>query len=374
MEQGIQSDKIEHIYVHVPFCLKKCPYCSFYSVKFDHSLLDKYQQALIKEIHSFKDKYDLLCKTLYLGGGTPSLLPIEKLGKIISEFDINSNAEITIEANPYTISNDKAEKWAELGINRVSIGAQSFLDKELRLLGRLHSCKDIYEAINILRSKELTNLSLDLIYGLPYQTCEDVRYSLREICKLQPNHVSTYCLSLDPTSELYSYRHLLPSDDMAADIYEEIGQTLSAVGYIQYEISNFAMPGYESRHNLAYWQYRDFIGLGASAHGRIYGYAYENPSDIDEYIETISNDKIMVSNQHLSRDECEKEYIIMNLRTAKGVNLEEFGNKFKAGFIEKYADILEIYLKQSYLIVTEDHIRLAPKAYFISNSILMDFV
>lgn len=373
MEQDIKSDKIEHIYVHIPFCQKKCPYCSFYSVKFDHSLLEIYHQALIKEISLLKDRYDLTCKTLYFGGGTPSLLPVEKLDQIITELDFDYEAEITLEVNPYNIDIKQVEKWAEK-INRVSIGAQSFLEHELRFLGRLHSVADIYGTIEIMRSVGINNISLDLIYGLPNQTREDVRYSLNEICKLNPSHVSAYCLSLEPVSEMYSFNHRLPPDDVVADFYDEIRQSLFAKGYQQYEISNFSKAGYESKHNLAYWKYKTFAGLGASSHSRIFGYAYNNTANIDRYVEMMKKGNIMANKRNLTIEEREKEYIIMNLRTEAGLNLKEFRAKFSSDFGEKYAKKLEKYQKHGLLTETENNIRLTPKAYFISDSILADFV
>ena len=368
-----------HIYIHIPFCLRKCNYCSFYSVEYSPSLKEKYLSYLIREIKIYQHKYLLRPTTIYFGGGTPSLLSADELIRIISKFEFSNETEITLEANPINIDHEFAHKLSTTPINRISLGIQSFLDQELKLLGRLHDSKQIYSAYKLLRNSGFENISLDLIYGLPNQKVEDVEFSLNKMIELNPEHISTYCLSLDKNVSLFSKISQIPADEMISNFYYLLREKLISAGYEQYEISNFAKPGFESKHNLSYWNDRSYLGLGPAASGYLKtekgNFRYTNPADLDKYFRLIktspSGSYRMVS---LSDEDHEKEFIFLSLRKTKGMNLKEFQSKFGENFLQKYEKEIAKFLENKYLEIVGDFIRLTPKAYFISNEIFAKFV
>ena len=260
------------IYVHIPFCIKKCNYCDFCSFPDKLSRVGEYVKALKSEASSYKDDA-VFADTVYFGGGTPSLLDLSSIDDILktirSNFTISPKAEITLEANPCTITKEKAKELYSLGINRISLGAQSFVDSELKTLGRLHSSSDIEKSFSILREAGFSNISLDLMYALPGQTMETLTESINKITALHPKHISCYGLKIEegtPFDAMLSKGEIgEKTDDEYADMYDVICATLKDAGYAQYELSNFSLPCYESKHNLKYWLGSEYIGLGASA-------------------------------------------------------------------------------------------------------------
>ncbi len=381
--QPVIHDPIEHIYIHVPFCLKKCGYCSFYSEKIEHNNLNSYVSTLLKEIELLKDKFNLIPATIYLGGGTPSLLEPGHIQKIIRAFDTSNIKEITLEANPVTINRQLSVQWKQAGITRVSLGVQSFIEKELKLLGRLHRNEHTYAAWQFLQEAGIANVSLDLIYGLPYQKTEDVKYSLEKALKLSPCHISIYCLSLEESVPLYALNNDLPSDDLAAEFYEIIRTELIAAGYQHYEISNFSLPGFKSKHNSAYWNDKFYLGLGPSAAGYIplndktgekNRARYTNPADLKQYFSDLNNHQIIKDPQFLSRDEHQKEYIFLALRKKEGLNLEDFQKLFNEDLMEKYSKQTSEFIDLELMEIKAGQLRLKPAAYFVSNEIFSRFI
>ncbi|MCK4695362.1 MAG: radical SAM family heme chaperone HemW, partial [Candidatus Cloacimonetes bacterium] len=342
MEEIFQTDQlIKYIYIHIPFCLKKCNYCSFYSEIYSEDLKKNFVSCLIEEIKLFKDKFDIKPETIYFGGGTPSLLFSDDLNTIISNLVPiqqlpDGNIEITLEANPININKIQGKELAETLINRISLGVQSFLDKELKLLGRLHNAEQIYKAYENLRSAGFKNISFDLIYGLPNQTIKDVTFSLERIIDLDPEHISTYCLSLGKDVPLYNMKKQIPSDEEVSKFYYFIRDKLMTAGYEHYEISNFAKEGFESRHNLCYWNDEFYLGLGRAASGYIERNRYTNPSDLYEYFIQIETMEVFGNFRSLSKSDHEKEFIFLSLRKTAGMNLKEFQKKFQTDFLKKY--------------------------------------
>jgi len=365
---------VEHIYIHVPFCVKKCGYCSFYSTTYSEDEADKYVSNLKQEINLYRKEYQLKPKTIYFGGGTPSLLNPGAIKSIIRRVGFQEETEITLEANPFSITEDYAIKLSKAGVNRVSMGVQSMQQKELELLGRLHSVQQVKDAIYYLRKAGIGNISLDLIYGLPDQKLEDLEYSLNELIALMPQHISTYCLSLEEDVPLYGLKSRIPDDEVVADFYEFIRNRLLRAGFEQYEISNFARIGKESKHNRSYWEDRAYLGLGPAAAGYLDSKRYNNPSSLEAYTQQIANETILPNFEELSAAEHESEYIFLQLRKCEGINVENFIHTFMHDFVDKYVDKIEKYTKLGLMKVENGHCFLTPKAYFISNQIMSDFV
>ena len=391
--------QIDHIYIHVPFCRRKCGYCSFYSEIFSAELKQKFLSNLQQEIILFQKEFYLKPKTIYFGGGTPSLLAGTEINLILQNFDLSEIQEITLEANPINITKKYADEIFQTPINRLSLGIQSFLDKELKLLGRLHDAKQAENAFQILRKNDFQNISLDLIYGLPKQTKNDLLFSLEKFIEFNPEHVSTYCLSLEKDVPMFPQKTAIPPDEMVSGFYYLIRDKLLAAGYLQYEISNFAKPGFGSKHNLCYWNDKFYLGLGAAASGyievfhpachveelrrwersgRIQGkkkiIRYSNPADLKEYFRQIERKQICSNPEEIDPETHEKEYVFLALRKTKGLDIIEFRKKFAVNFLEKYKLIIEKYRRQNLLEIEGDFVKLTPSACFISNEILSEFV
>lgn len=367
-----ESAVIRHVYIHVPFCEKKCDYCSFFSVQYNDDAKERYIKTLYAEIKAYKELYQIKPYTIYLGGGTPSLLSPAEIQEILEQFDLMQYREITIEINPHHIKRSWVKELKKTSVNRVSIGTQSFRENELKTLGRLHSAKQNIVACKLLRKAGFDNLSLDFMYGLPGQTMEDVAESLHRLILLDPEHISTYCLSLDEAVPLYARRAAIPDDDDVAAFYDLIRRNLNAAFYTQYEISNFARDGRVSQHNLCYWSDKQYLGLGPAASGYVKDVRYSNPADIAAWSELIERRELHPNSTTITRDEWEKEYIFLNLRKRDGIDLADFTQKFGVSFIEKYASVLQRYRDQ--ITVTPANVFLRPETYFVSNALFTEFV
>ena len=413
MEKVIQTGSlIKHIYIHFPFCLRKCNYCSFYSERYSALRIKKYIFYLLKEIDLYKNRFALKPETIYFGGGTPSLLSSEDFRTIFSSLVpklrqhnlvpirqlSDRNIEISLEANPININEIYIEKLIEIPINRISLGAQSFIDEELKLLGRLHDSDKINNSYKVLRNSGYKNISLDMIYGLPSQTGNDVKFSLERMIELDPEHISIYCLSLEKDVPLFSQKSLIPSDEKVSSFYEMIRGILIEAGYEQYEISNFAKKGFASKHNICYWSDKFYLGFGPSASGYInlvkfhpelylpgWGsrrtlnnenkiFRYTNPADLEEYFKQVEASEVFENFRSLSKYDHEKEFIFLSLRRTKGMSLQEYQAKFKEVFLHKYRKIIDKYLKKNFIEIEDDFLKLTPKAYFVSNEIFSEFM
>ena len=323
------------LYIHIPFCKAKCAYCDFYSLAHSEERMDAYCAALKGDLARRADAADgYTVDTVYFGGGTPSYLGAERLARllktVLSHYHVAADAEITFEANP-----DSARDVEELktlrgaGFNRISLGAQSFDDDELREIGRIHTAGEIARSVTAARSAGFENLSLDLIYGLPRQTMARWRENLTAALELAPEHLSCYGLKVEEGTPLYQRAKSaqLPDDDTQADFYLETVQFLAKHGYAQYEISNFARPGFASRHNLKYWTLGEYLGFGPGAHSDFGGRRFASARDLSAY---LAGETILSEDTAISHRERQREYFLLGLRTVQGVCASETDADFAA--------------------------------------------
>ncbi len=362
------------IYIHIPFCIKKCNYCDFASFSLSKDVQAEYISKLTDEI---KTRKGTNADTVYIGGGTPSVLCDDDLRRLLyavnENINISENAEFTIEVNPATVTKSKANIMKEYGINRISIGAQSFCDDELKLLGRVHSAEDTICTFELMRETGFYNISMDLMYALPYQNMQTLGNSLDTLVSLNPEHVSCYGLKIEEGTPFYKMltdRLIKECDeDSFADMYNMITERLSDLGYTHYEISNFAKNGFESRHNLKYWQDKDYIGFGVSASSKEGNRRYTNPLTVKEYFSggSLSEDYTMDLSEQMS------EFIILALRVINsGVDRHEFKRKFDIELNDVFAPQLDKI--KDYIADDGRYIKLRKEALLVSNSIMCEFM
>lgn len=362
------------LYIHIPFCKAKCAYCEFYSLAHSEEKMDAYVAALLRHLEVVAPRAaGMQVDTVYFGGGTPSYLGAARLCRILQtvlrRYDVARDAEITLEANP-----DSAGDWKELrklrraGFNRLSLGVQSTDDALLRRIGRVHTYEQVQQAVMAARKAKFTNLSLDLIYGLPGQTMEDWQRTLADAVALGPEHLSCYGLKLEEGTPLWQQRQTLtlPDDDAQADMYLYTVAALGEMGYEQYEISNFAKSGKESRHNLKYWRMEEYAGFGPGAHSDFGGVRYGYVRDIDSYIAGRLVLSESETDSTLARD---YEYVMLSLRTAAGIDRQTFEKRYRQRF-QPMETLFEQYEKAGLASRTEGGWRLTPKGFLVSNSII----
>jgi len=375
------------LYVHIPFCVKKCNYCDFLSAPADDATKERYVEALCKEIRTYKDvtkEYELA--TVYLGGGTPSVLDVsltEEILKTIREtFIINKEAEITTEVNPGTVTLEKLKKYRALGINRLSIGVQSANPAELQLLGRIHSFEDAKNTVAWAREAGFTNLSLDLMSALPGQSLADYKENVEAILSLQPEHISSYSLIIEektPFYDLYAEdmekEDDLPDEETDRAMYAYTKARLLAAGYERYEISNYAKPGYESRHNSSYWTGREYIGVGLGASSLFTNARYHNETDLLTYIkEAETGNELRRETERLTEAEKMEEFMILGLRRMCGVSRAEFQKRFGKPLETIYGPALQKLKRQELITMEEDRIALTELGIDVSNQVFVEFV
>lgn len=342
------------LYVHVPFCRRKCPYCDFYSVPEEASLLDAYPELLIKNLHhSCRSGWNGPLETVFFGGGTPSLLSPAAVGRIMEGvqgiFGLKNGAEVSLEANPGTVSAETLEGYREAGINRISLGVQSLRERDLSLLGRIHSSAEARSVVRWAREAGFSNLSCDLIFALPDQTPEDLRRSVEEFLLLEPEHLSCYGLTVEddtPFAHLHRTGELNPPDEERfSELFLLLEELLSAAGYGHYEISNYARPGMECRHNLRYWHRRSYLGIGAGSHSfcsRGWGSRSAVPSDLSGYMRALGDDRDPCTFiEAFDRRGAMAETLYLGLRTAEGVREDDFRRRFGAGVGESFPEAVE---------------------------------
>ncbi len=359
---------INCVYIHIPFCEKKCKYCSFCSF----SLLkakNEYIKALNKEIKFFYKNNPL--KTIYLGGGTPSLLEISDIEKILKNFNFNSKTEVTIEINPHNISYEKLKAYKELGINRVSIGIQSFDDEILNLIGRTHTTLEALKVIKNIKKAGFDNFSIDLIYGLPNQNINNWINTLNKAIEINPSHISLYGLKIEKGSYFYKYPpENIADDETQAKMYEIAIDKLKEK-YIHYEFSNFAKnENYFSKHNSAYWQCKNYYGFGISASGYIEDKRYTNTFNFKDYINNPLDKKYEI----LSKENKIEEEIFLGLRLTKGINFNNINNKYNVDIYEIYKKEFDKYLNLNLMEKTRKGVKLTQKGILLSNEILCEFI
>lgn len=383
------------LYIHIPFCKSKCYYCDFFSVSNEEELKEIYVKSIEKEIEHYNienkilNEHDLekryLIRTIYIGGGTPSILDeiyiVDIIKTIKNNFEIDENAEITIEINPGTVTREKLETYISMGINRLSIGLQSSKDELLKKIGRIHTFDQFMDVFKSAREVGFKNINIDLMIGLPNQRIGDVEKSLKDILKLKPEHISVYSLILEEGTELFkkveNNEIKMISDALEREMYWSVRNTLEKYNYIQYEISNYARPGYESKHNLDCWSQKEYIGIGAGASSFIDNARYSNINNIKEYISNIENEKYsknLILEETLTEEGKMNEYMMLGLRKLEGVNILEFENKFHQNPLEKYSKDLEKLNKDGLIIVIDDFIQLTSKGIDFANLVWQHFI
>lgn len=369
------------VYIHIPFCKRKCAYCDFTSFSGKAKLIDKYIEALKQEINKTKiDKQEYLVSTIYFGGGTPSYIDskhiIEILKLIKEKFNIHENAEITIEINPGTVTEEKLKDYYNAGINRISFGLQSTNSELLKLVGRIHSYFSFLEGYNLARDIGFKNINVDLMIGLPVQTLEDVKRDLERIIELKPEHISVYSLIVEEGTkieqkirdkELY-----LPSETLERKMYWTVKEELERSGYMHYEISNFAKRSFESKHNMSCWSQEEYIGFGLAAHSYINNTRYSNTINFEEYFVWSESSKIIHERQ--TKEDKMKEYMLLGLRKIEGVKISEFKNRFIDNPIYLYKEVLNKLVTQELIEIEEDSIKLTSKGIDLANLVWEEFV
>ncbi len=360
------------LYIHIPFCIKKCRYCDFISFTDKCAFYDEYIDALLVEAKEYKD---LLFDTVFIGGGTPTVLSSKQLKKLLSgiksTLNIKDTAEFSMEANPKTLTEEKLITLSRNGVNRISIGVQSFSGTELSFLGRIHTSQDAIKTIELVK-KYFDNFNIDLMFALPDQKKEDVLSSLNTALSLSPTHISCYSLILEegtPLFEEYEKGKLTPLDeDTDRNNFEAICKALNENGYNRYEISNFSKNGYECKHNLKYWDCEQYIGLGVSAHSYYNNKRFYNTSDFNSYINGSFHDEFITL---LEKDKM-SEFMIMGLRKTDGISLLEFEKRFSKNPYNIYD--IEKFEKLGLIINDGKNLRLSRRGLDISNSVLCEFV
>jgi len=378
------------IYIHIPFCERKCTYCNFNTTDFFSELADRYCQAVAQEVRYWGEKEAaragnrIFVDTIFFGGGTPSIVEAEQLGAILQvcrdAFQVAGDAEITIEINPATISQAKMAGWRRAGINRVSVGVQSFLDAELVSLSRTHSSNQARRTVEALREAGFDNLSLDLIAGLPGQSRQDWQFNLTEALSLQPEHLSLYLLEIKEGTQLFMQvkRGLRPSpdDDLTAEMYEMICRATREAGFEQYEISNFAKKkSLRSQHNMKYWTGAPFYGIGGGAHAYDGRSRRVNTLKTESYIEQIAAQGHAIREQHeLSDGERAAEAIFMGLRLIEGINLAAFKSDYGVDIFGQYGTELEEQIEAGLVEIEDGRLKLTDRGRLLSNEVFMIFV
>jgi oxygen-independent coproporphyrinogen-3 oxidase len=369
------------LYIHIPFCEHKCIYCDFYSI-ITKGKIELYLNSLLREMSFYSEKLrdTHIFDSIYFGGGTPSLLQTEHIAEIMNKarecFNIAGNAEITLETNPGTVNKEKIAGLRKTGINRISIGIQSFYDEDLRFLTRIHNSKEAREAVNFAVEGGFDNINVDLIFNLPKQTKQKWFYNLIEAAQLPITHISTYSLILEPGTILNKMvidnKVKIEDPDYDADLYMIAMDYLTSQGFKQYEVSNFALPGYECRHNKAYWQYLDYLGLGPSSHSFINNERWKNINSVALYsnaVNTAGNAKINI--ERINEEKALNEYVMLTLRSS-GIDIIDLVERFGDKWLNKNEKYLELIRKEGYIQFEDNRISLTKKGYAICDEILVN--
>ncbi len=360
---------MKSVYIHIPFCSHICSYCDFCKFIYNKKWLNQYLIELESEI-STKYKNELI-ETIYIGGGTPSILSLEELAKlfsIIDKFRFAKNYEFTFECNIESITREKALFLIKNKVNRLSIGVETFSEKYLEFLHRHHKLVDVKEKINMLKQVGFNNINIDLIYALPNQTLNELDNDIDEFLKLEINHISAYSLMIEPHTELYINKIDNIDEDLDYEMYNLISEKLKNNGFIHYEISNFSKAGYESKHNLVYWNNLEYYGFGVGASGYIEGIRYDNTRNLAKYLSGAWLDNL----HELSLNEKIENEFILGFRKINGINIKEFYNKYKFDILK--IDVVKNLLNENKLILDNDNLFINPKFIYVQNEILINFV
>ena len=366
-------------YVHIPFCTQICYYCDFSKVFIKNQPVDSYLEHLLQEFHS----YDIQkLRTLYIGGGTPTALSAPQLELLLDgltkNLDLSVLEELTIEANPGDLDADKIAVLKNSAVNRVSLGVQTFDDKMLKKIGRSHLEKDIYENIDRLKLAGFDNISIDLIYALPGQTMDQVKENVAKAIALDIPHMSLYSLILENHTVFMNRMRRgklpLPKEELEAEMFEYIIAELERAGFEHYEISNFSKQGFESRHNLMYWDNAEYYGIGAGASGYVDGVRYKNHGPIRHYLKAVEDGNARINEEHLTQREQMEEEMFLGLRKKSGVSMARFEEKFERSFQELYGDIVKDLIQQGLMQVEGDRVRMTKRGLFLGDTVAERFI
>ena len=366
-------------YVHIPFCTQICYYCDFSKVFIKNQPVDSYLEHLLEEFRS----YDIQkLRTLYIGGGTPTALSASQLEVLLKgltkNLDLSVIEELTIEANPGDLDADKIAVLKNSAVNRVSLGVQTFDDKMLKKIGRSHLEKDIYENIDRLKLAGFDNISIDLIYALPGQTMEQVKENVAKAIGLDIPHMSLYSLILENhtvfMNRMRRGKLSLPKEELEAEMFEYIIAELERAGFEHYEISNFSKHGFESRHNLMYWDNAEYYGIGAGASGYVNGVRYKNHGPIRHYLTAVEEGNARITEEHLSQKEQMEEEMFLGLRKKSGVSMVRFEEKFGRSFDELYGEIVRDLVQQGLMQIEGDRVRMTKRGLFLGDTVAERFI
>jgi len=367
------------VYIHIPFCISKCDYCDFNSYANCDKYIEKYINKLIKDIekdNSFNNEY--ICKTIYIGGGTPSYIDSKYIIKVIDaikqKYTLSEDLEITIEQNPSSMNENKLLEYKQCGINRLSIGLQSTNNNMLNLIGRRHTYEMFLEKYNLARRVGFKNINIDLIIGLPSQTIQDVKNDLKNIININPEHISVYSLILEENVPMYkkiiNKEYILPSEVVEREMYKRVQDTLKDNEYVQYEISNFSKENMYSRHNLMCWQQYEYIGFGAGAYSFVGNERFSNSEIIVEYIE---NNQIHIE-EKMSKEELMKEYMVIGLRLINKIDIDRFVDKYDICMYNVFKKELEESVNEGFLQCINGKIILTEKGISLNNMLCEKFL
>lgn len=366
-------------YVHIPFCTQICYYCDFSKVFIQNQPVDDYLQALVREFESYGIHQ---LRTLYMGGGTPTAITAKQLDYILSELtkflDISMLEEFTIEANPGDLDADKIDVLKNSAVNRVSLGVQTFNNKHLKKIGRSHNESQIYESIDALKGAGFDNISIDLIYALPGQTLDDVKDNVAKALALDIPHLSLYSLILEHhtvfMNKMRRGKLNLPTEDLEAEMFDYILEQMKGAGFDHYEIANFARPGFESKHNLVYWDNDEYFGCGAGASGYLNGIRYRNRGPIQHYLKAVREGNARLSEEVLTKNEQMEEEFFLGLRKKSGVSLSRFEKKFETSFENIYGQVMRDLTAEGLVQLDGDRLRMTQKGLFLGDTVAERFI
>ena len=374
-----KAKKPMELYVHIPFCVKKCDYCDFLSGPAGKERQREYFQSLGREIAAVPEFPDREITTVFIGGGTPSVPDSALMGAILDQirnkFFMAPDAEITIEANPGTLYKEKLQEYRKHGVNRLSLGLQSPQNRELKILGRIHTWEEFLESFFMAREAGFSNINIDLMSAIPEQTYEDWEKNLRTVAELSPEHISAYSLIIEEGTPFASRTLNLPDEDAEYNMYEATAQILREYGFEQYEISNYAKKGRECRHNVGYWIRQDYLGFGLGA-SSLYGKErFANTQDMKKYLENSRTpEKIREKEPPLTREDEMAEFMFLGLRMTRGISKAEFERQFGSEIDAIYGDVLRKYKSMELLLEENGRIFLSREGIHVSNSVMADFL
>lgn len=374
----IRENSLE-LYFHIPFCIKKCEYCDFLSGPATRTRQEDYIYALLREMKTISEKEKRSVDTIFIGGGTPSVPDCDVMEKFLKgmreDFNVSPDAEITIEANPGTLTPEKLQLYRKYGINRISIGLQSPKDKELKILGRIHNYSQFLESYHMAREAGFSNINIDLMFAIPGQTCKGWLENLHTVAELGPEHISAYSLIIEEGTPFYKKELDLPDEDSEYIMYEDTGKILGEYGYHQYEISNYAKKGRRCRHNEGYWTRMEYLGLGLGAASLLGNRRFSNTDSMEEYLKNSgSPEKIRKNQENLSTYDEMAEFMFLGLRMIEGISVKRFQECFGVPIEKIYGKVIDGYKKQGLLIEKNGRIFLSRPGIHVSNTIMADFL